>query len=149
MAEDFHIKFTILGDPRPLALKRPRAAVIGKHVRVYDPAANKTAKQQIVDAAIAENGYPTEPYGGPVELHVAMYVPVPKSWSQKKKTEALAEHPTIMPTGRPDCDNVLKTIADGLSQVFIRDDAAICYATIFKRYDAQPRTLIKVKRLHW
>lgn len=40
----------------------------------------------------------------------------------------------LLPTGKPDVDNLLKTILDSLNKILWRDDAVVASATAKKRY---------------
>lgn len=45
----------------------------------------------------------------------------------------------VLPTKKPDIDNVLKSVLDGLQGVAYKDDKNITSARISKRYSAEPR----------
>ena len=145
--DSFRLSFIILGDPRPLALKRPRAVSIGGHARVYDPTANRNAKEQIKTAAIAQGGQPAAPAECPLGMTVKVFVPIPKSWSKKKQHAATSETPTIFPTTRPDLDNIIKTVADALQHVFFRDDAQLCTVRASKYYSKCPKLVVTIYQI--
>lgn len=75
------------------------------------------------------------PLEGPLSVSVVAAFPVPTSWSLKKKQAA--RDGTVRPTGKPDADNLLKTL-DALNQIVYRDDAQIVEATIRKVYSETP-----------
>jgi Holliday junction resolvase RusA-like endonuclease len=83
---------------------------------------------------------------GPVYMVVNAFFPIPKSWSKKKRHEAqttLAWH-----TGKPDGDNILKAVGDGLNGVVFKDDSQIAFAKVTKQYDALPRVEIMVEKMN-
>lgn len=80
---------------------------------------------------------------GPVYMVVNAFFPIPKSWSKKKRQQAqqtLAWH-----IGKPDGDNILKAVGDGLNGVVFKDDSQIAFAKVTKQYDALPRVEIMVE----
>jgi Holliday junction resolvase RusA-like endonuclease len=112
--------------------------------RTYTPA--KTANYEAIlaaagiDAMIHEGWHPL---AGPLEVRVTAFMPIPRSWSRKKQQAALEG--AIRP-GKPDADNILKTL-DALNNIVWRDDAQIAEARVSKLYDAQPRLEIEVQKL--
>jgi Holliday junction resolvase RusA-like endonuclease len=136
---DSAITFTIPG--QPVAKGRPRSFVRGGHVAHYTP--DKTARyENLVKLAgqQAMNGRP--PMEGPVSLTVHAYFAIPASWSRKK--QAAAYGGSITPTSRPDLDNVVKSIKDGLNGVAWRDDSQVVTLAAIKRYCATPGVAVTV-----
>jgi Holliday junction resolvase RusA-like endonuclease len=72
-----------------------------------------------------------------VQVSMALDCAVPQSWSGKKQRAALAGE--IRPTSKPDIDNVVKAIFDGLNGVAWRDDVQVVSLTVRKHYSATPR----------
>lgn len=94
--------------------------------------------------------YTMEQIGAPcltdaLALVVSITLPVPPSWSAKRRSEALAGH--AWPTGRPDADNYLKLVCDALNGVAWRDDSQIVDARVVKAYGAEPRTVIVISAI--
>lgn len=79
--------------------------------------------------------------GGPLRAAVTASFSVPTSWSNKKRDAALAG--TIRPTGRPDIDNVFKTL-DAFNGIVFQDDSQIVEATIRKLYAESPSLRIEI-----
>ena len=50
-------------------------------------------------------------------------------------------------TKKPDSDNIIKIILDGLNKVAYHDDAQICKLSFEKRYSKIPRVEVKIKNL--
>lgn len=78
----------------------------------------------------------------PISLTIHAYLPIPKSWSQKKQTQATLGE--ILPTVKPDFDNLQKLVADALNGIIYKDDCQIVTAFIFKEYSRAPATHIEV-----
>ena len=70
---------------------------------------------------------------GLVEVRVAAHYPIPKSWSRKKREQALAGG--IAP-GKPDIDNVVKAVLDGLNGVAFDDDRQVFRLSAEKFFSA-------------
>ena len=78
----------------------------------------------------------------PIEdLHVIFYLKPPKSISNSKTKNFLAEQGFIKPVTRPDSDNYLKFLMDVGNDVLWYDDSQCFNIKVEKRYsDKQPRT---------
>ena len=82
------------------------------------------------------------PSENPVALSVDAYFSIPKSWSKKKK--ALAADCMIWKTSRPDLDNIVKSVSDGLNEVAWKDDAQIYMLQAWKGFSENPRTEVEI-----
>ena len=78
----------------------------------------------------------------PVNLIVAAFYPIPKSWTRLQIESAL--NGDTVPTTKPDCDNCLKIVADALNGVAYEDDKQIVSATITKHYCHSPRIEVTI-----
>ena len=62
------------------------------------------------------------------------------------------EYGQILPTKKPDADNIAKVICDALNGVAYGDDAQICKLCVSKRYQAvegsTPYTVVEVEKVH-
>lgn len=88
----------------------------------------------------AMNGSP--PLDGAVDLRIAAYMPIPRSWSQKKQALALAG--AILPTSKPDWTNIAR-FEDALKSIVWRDDSQVTAAHVWKHYSDKPRVIIEVR----
>lgn len=77
-----------------------------------------------------------------VGVNVFMDCPVPASWSQKKQRMALAGE--VLPTSKPDADNVVKALFDGCNGSLWRDDVLVVDLRVRKRYAAVPCLRVEV-----
>lgn len=133
------ITFTVPGAPQGKG--RPRVGSIGGHARMFTPAKTVAYEGLIAHAAqVAMDGRPM--LQGPVGCSVFIDAPVPASWSQKKQRQALAGE--VLPTTKPDTDNVVKAIFDGLNGVLWRDDVLVVDLRVRKRYAATPCVRVEV-----
>lgn len=69
---------------------------------------------------------------GPVALSVIMRINHPASWPKKRKAQ------TTFVTGKPDCDNLEKAIADACNGIVYRDDSQIAQVQFDRRYQDGP-----------
>lgn len=113
----------------PVAKGRPRFA----NGHTYTPAKTKAAETNILLCYMAVEDRPTAPWEGPVTVAIGATFPWPKTTPKWK----LQYDGSVPHTGRPDADNLLKTI-DALNGVAWRDDSQCYYVTVKKRYGTVP-----------
>ncbi len=73
---------------------------------------------------------------------VEVFRPVPKSATKAMRELMLADR--VSPVGRPDADNYLKQIMDGLNSVVWEDDSQITKIEVQKIYSEMPRLRLVV-----
>jgi Holliday junction resolvase RusA-like endonuclease len=79
---------------------------------------------------------------GPLRIVVIAMLPIPASWSQKKRMDALGGN--IKPTSRPDADNFLKCCLDAMNDVVYKDDSQFVEMSVTKIYAAVPALEIEI-----
>ena len=121
---------------QPKSKGRPRFA----RGRVFTPATT-LQYERLVAAAARE--VISEPITGNVQVDIIAVYQVPKSWA--KAQQAAAARGDIMPT-RPDIDNVIKIILDGMNEVAYLDDQQVHMISAEKRYGDLARVEI---RFNW
>lgn len=136
------IRFTVPG--APVAKGRPRLTTRGGFARAFTPA-KTVAYEGLVALAgqDAMNGAP--PFSGALSLEIVAWFAIPASWSKKKREAAIAGR--MRHTSRPDGDNILKAIGDGLNGVCWIDDSQIAEARVSKRYGETPCVAVEVRAL--
>lgn len=136
----FRCTFSVPGAPRGKG--SGRAGIVAGHAAVFTDSKTRAEMGAVrLIASAAMRGQP--PYEGPVVLRACAYMAIPASFSQKKR--AAAEAGELVPAKKPDADNFLKLLGDGLNQVVWRDDCQVITAVIHKRYSLQPRLSIDVR----
>ena len=133
------IEFTIPGQPQGKG--RARVGSINGHARMFTP--QKTVAYEGLIAHAAQQAMAGLPlFDGAVRLMLAIDCQIPASWSVRKQNAALAGD--LFPTTKPDADNVLKAVCDGLNGVAWRDDVQVIDCVIRKRYSATPCVRVQI-----
>lgn len=134
------MRFTVPGVP--VAKARPRVYQTPAGPRASTPARTISYERAVAWAA-AEAHVPL--LEGPVALLVLAVFPRPKRLMRRRDPDGLLPAPT-----RPDLDNVVKAVLDGLVGIALRDDGQVTDIAATKRYaerDGVPRTEIQVMTL--
>lgn len=105
---------------------RPRFS--SKSGTVYTPGKTKSYERQIAEAYEAQSGSCFE---GAVMVIIEAVFPIPKSWTRAKKAEAAAGK---LAPGKPDIDNILKVVLDGLNGIAYEDDKQVVMTQCKKVY---------------
>lgn len=132
------VTFTIPGQPQGKG--RPRIVKIAGFTKLAPPKETVAYEGLIAHAAmLALAGRPL--LDGALAVNLFLDCQVPASWSAKKQAQALAGR--LMPTTKPDADNVLKAVLDGCNTVLWRDDVQVVDVRIRKRYAATPAVRVE------
>ena len=122
-------------DGIPVAKGRPRFKRVGNFVQTYTP--NKTATWEETVRQAAKNAMgTTDLLETPVTMALYFRLPMPQSWSKKRKEGALKG--LEAPTKKPDWDNLGKAVSDALNGVVYKDDSLVVSAHVKKVYSAVP-----------
>lgn len=135
------LQFEVPGPP--IGQGRPRFSTVCGHVRAYDAEKSRNYKAYIAllaTKAIEEQGWNVLNF--PVMLEIRAYFAVPKSKSKAYKEGALSGK--IMPTKKPDADNLAKAVLDALNGVAYKDDSAIIALKVSKIFSDVPRLEVSV-----
>lgn len=80
---------------------------------------------------------------GPIDVKMIFFMPIPKSWSKKKKDQAVGE----FHTKKPDADNLVKGVFDSLNKLVWKDDNQVCKILAKKIYATEPRIHLDIKEI--
>ena len=128
----------------PVGKGRPRATKTRDGVRMYTP--GKTVSYEAVVAYAGRQAMAgRNPEQGALAVSLYILVPIPSSWSLAKQKRAAFG--LIMPTTKPDIDNIEKAVFDALNGVCWRDDVQVTDVMKFKRYGYQPGVHVTIKTL--
>lgn len=128
----------------PIAKGRARSVFMpGRGIRHYTPKA--TADWEKVVALYARQAC-REPHQGALMLNVGFYMPIPPSWPAWKQDLALSGE--LLPTTKPDLDNLLKAIKDACNGISWLDDAQVVESKTWKAYSDHPRVYVLIQPIH-
>jgi Holliday junction resolvase RusA-like endonuclease len=137
-----NVAFNVPGEPQGKG--RAKIVKIGGFSRMATP--EKTVAYEGLVAHVASQAMQgAKPFDGPCAVDVLATLPVPASWSKRKQAEALAGK--VLPTKKPDADNVLKAVFDGMNGVVWRDDVQAVNVHLSKRYGPTPGVWVQVAQL--
>ena len=106
--------------------------------RIYTPGA--TSKyEKLVKESYGDNPCFEDQF---ISVKILFKFSVPKSYSKKKQSEALAGN--LRPT-KADIDNYIKSVLDGLNKVAFLDDRYIYSITAEKMFAEKSETIVEIK----
>lgn len=116
----------------------PYARVRVTRYSTYNPRYNE--KKRIASLL---SSYQFKKLTEPLKANLIFSLPIPKSTS--KKNRALMLEHKIVPTKKPDIDNLVKFILDCANGVLFEDDKQIVQLVASKRYSESPSTIIHIE----
>lgn len=136
------IAFIIPG--RPTGKGRPKFARRGAGVSTYTDA--KTASYENKVALFAQQAFVGIPaHTGAVEMTVIAYFKPPASASKVAVERMLRGDPRTHPTVKPDFDNIVKAVLDGLNGIAFADDKQVTWVNGGKRYGLNDQVYVEIK----
>lgn len=133
------VQFLVPGEP--VGKGRPRIGRVGGHARMFTP--QKTASYEgLIALAGTEAMAGRTLLEGAVMVEMRIVLAIPQSMSKKRKAQAIAGE--LFPTKKPDMDNVIKAIYDGLNGVVWKDDVQVVDAFVRKRYGEVPGVHVRI-----
>ncbi len=134
------LTFTVPGTARGKG--RPRIGKIGEHARMFTDA-KTAAYENLVALAAREALKGRVGFSEPVKVTAIVRVIPPQSASRKTRAAMLAGEQA--PGKRPDLDNTLKAILDGLNGIAYTDDALIVQLAARKLYAIEAGVDVSIK----
>lgn len=130
-------ELTIPGEP--VAKGRPRVGKFG----AYTPEKTKNYETLVKELYFTQHGQTM--VEGPLHVEVKAFFGIAKSSTKKVREKMIGG--SLRPTKRPDIDNVIKSVTDGLNGVAYPDDSQIVSLSASKYYSDQPRVEILIRPL--
>lgn len=121
------IHFTVPGPP--FGKQRPQHTKYGHD---YTPKETRAYEEFAKKCFFVAAGSSFIPLQGALRIKIFAGYPIPKSTSKKQR--ALMLENKVLPTKKPDWDNIGKIICDALNGVAYKDDAQITDPSMCKRY---------------
>lgn len=81
----------------------------------------------------------------PISIRITAFFQPAKSTTKKRLAEMLAGN--ILPTKKPDADNVAKVVLDALNGCAYGDDKQVVKLEVIKRYDVHPRVEVELNSI--
>ena len=138
------LKFTVLGDPQGKG--RPRfyrgRAVTPKKTRDYEALVRHEAQQAL------EHMVQLPDFETPCEVTIDAYYSIPKSYTKKQRHQIAESGAWVVRPGKPDLDNAIKEILDGMNGVVYHDDVQVVALRAKKHWcesEELPRVDVKVE----
>lgn len=110
----------------------------------FTPERTRKFENKIKSYAIGAMGL-DGPMTGPVEITIKAIFEIPQSWPKWKRQAAIDLE--ILPTLKPDLDNIEKSVMDGFNEVVWNDDTQVVKSTKVKYYGEKPGILVFVSPL--
>lgn len=135
----FEMNYVVEGTP--VGKGRPKFARRGKFVSTYTPTKTRTYEDTIKVAA--RQAMTIEPLQTPVTVFVYISVPIPASYSKKRKQACLSGFEK--PMKKPDIDNVSKCFLDAMNGIVYVDDVQVISLHMTKVYSTIGMVEVMVK----
>jgi len=129
------ISFEIQGIPVP----QKQTRFIRVTGRAYNPSHDDVVAFQRKALPYA----PCDPWRIPIRMSLWFYLPIPKSFSQRKRTQF--QEGQLFPITKPDVDNLAYLVTNAMKKIFYWDDAQLVDLQLFKRYGLEPRTVVHIQ----
>lgn len=138
------LNFSILGTPTGKG--RPRfyrgRAVTPKKTRDYETLVRHEAQQALEHMVQLPN------FEAPCEVTIDAYYSIPKSYTKKQRRQIAESGAWVVRPGKPDLDNAIKEILDGMNGIVYRDDVQVVSLRAKKHWcegEELPRVDVKVE----
>ena len=130
------LQFEVPGEPRGKG--RPRFTRTG---RTYTD--DKTAAYENLVRLSFDRKYPGwEPTDKALKVDIIAYFRAPQSWSKRKQERAYAgDTPKVT---KPDLDNIIKAVLDGLNETAWVDDNQVIDIRCRKEYWPEPKLTVSI-----
>ena len=135
------IFFTV---PQVSGKGRPRFARQGTFVKTYTDAKTLTYEKSIQTYAKKAMGS-TSPLIGAVAAYLHIGVPIPPSYSKTRQKACI--NGLERPTKKPDIDNIVKAVLDGMNGIVYLDDKQVVDLHLTKVYSSKEGIDIMVKEI--
>lgn len=127
---------------KPVGKGRPRFKRMGNFVQTYTP--EKTSEYEKLVRIRFQNagGQITDK---PVRVEIVAFFAPPKSTKKKQMQEMLSN--LILPTKKPDCDNIAKIVLDALNQIAYKDDSQVVDLSVRKQYASEAKVYVHIEEI--
>nr|WP_270250323.1 RusA family crossover junction endodeoxyribonuclease [Coprococcus catus] len=127
---------------KPVGKGRPRFRRMGNFVQTYTPTTTVDYEKLVRLRFQNAGGQITDK---PVRVGITAFFAPPKSTKKKQKAEMLAN--LVLPTKKPDVDNIAKIILDALNKIAYVDDSQVIELSVIKRYAAEAKVIVHIEEI--
>jgi len=135
------IMFTVYGEP--VAKGRPRFSTKGKYPVAYTPEKTKSYEFEVGMMALSAMGG-SKPLEGALEAFIYVTFTIPESYSKKRLEACL--NGSEKHTKKPDLDNVVKCVIDGMDKIVFDNDSQITSIHATKVYGEVAKVEVMVRQ---
>lgn len=134
---------------KPVAKARPRKSRKDGISRIYTPQESLNFEQLV--GFLFKSKYKSHiPTKNPVKIKINSFFQLPKGVSQKKQNTVMRDFMVVNDSPyprakKPDTDNLIKAVLDGLNQIAFYDDAQVFEITAGKYYAEKTSTVIEIR----
>ena len=129
--------FTFTIEGKPVAKGRPRLSRYG----TYTPPKTVEYEKKVKESYISQGGMYFDEQ--PLEMRMTFIFPITKSWKKSKREDAM--NGRLPMTSKPDIDNLIKSVMDGLLGVCYKDDSQVINVIANKEYGTKEQTIVWLK----
>ena len=142
---------TILGEP--MGKQRPRFSTVNGFVKTYTQAKTLNYETLVKHEYMSKYDKMFFSTNSQLGVKIVAYFSIPKShYRYHKKTNTTdldkigqqMKDGFIMPTKKPDTDNIAKLVLDSLNGIAYPDDAQVVCLEVHKLYDENPRVEMEI-----
>lgn len=134
------VEFEVVGEL--VGKGRPKFTTQGGYVKAYTP-----KKTSVYERLIKTSYLKISKYKSHKSLKVTVIAYTAPSKSKTKKFKEHAFFQLFNPTTKPDIDNILKCVLDGLNEVAYQDDKQITEIYAKKLYDHVSRLVVRIEEI--
>ena len=112
-------------------------------MKTYTPERTRDYEKLVRDCFVEQCGEACLGYFEPQEpvyLTVVAFFQTPKNTTKAKRAAIVAD--VLRPTKRPDLDNVVKAVLDGVQSVAMHNDSQVVGITASKHYSDNPHVVV-------
>lgn len=122
-------------DELPIAMARPRFG-FGK---VFYP----QKKEKLAYSLLIKKQHNGTPFECPIALSIIFHMPIPKSYSKKKRSLILDNE--LLFVKKPDIDNLIAFVLNCMTGIVYKDDAQVYSIAAIKKFSDNPKIEIFVQ----
>ena len=137
------IKFTVPGPPKGKARARTVRTKTGQTFS-YTPEGT-VLYENLIKTSYFQECRSCFTDKEPLEVKIKAFYEVPKSTSKTKRQQMLSGY--LLPTKKPDIDNIAKCVLDALNGVAFHDDTQVVKLYMEKQYSEQPRVEVEISKI--